>query len=86
METKPRSWADRSLVQLTLVRLREVWREKEAIFWVFVFPILLAAGWIEILSPAEIAAEIPQGKADVLRGEDFQHIAEPRQNDRMGGV
>jgi ABC-type multidrug transport system permease subunit len=44
METKPRSWADRSLVQLTLVRLREVWREKEAIFWVFVFPILLAAG------------------------------------------
>ncbi len=38
------SLADRSLVQLTLVRFREFWREPEAVFWVFVFPILLAAG------------------------------------------
>lgn len=30
------------LVQLTLWRLRELWREPEAIFWVFAFPILLA--------------------------------------------
>jgi ABC-type multidrug transport system permease subunit len=37
-------WADYPLVQLTLVRFREFWREPEAIFWVFVFPILLAAG------------------------------------------
>jgi ABC-2 type transport system permease protein len=37
-------WADQPLVQLTLVRFREFWREPEAIFWVFVFPILLAAG------------------------------------------
>jgi ABC-2 type transport system permease protein len=36
--------ADHPLVQLTLVRFREFWREPEAIFWVFVFPILLAAG------------------------------------------
>lgn len=35
---------DRPLVQLTLVRFREFWREPEALFWVFVFPILLAAG------------------------------------------
>lgn len=34
----------RSLTQLTLVRLREVLREPEAVFWTFVFPILLAAG------------------------------------------
>jgi ABC-type multidrug transport system permease subunit len=33
-----------ALVQLTLVRYREFIREPEAIFWVFVFPILLAAG------------------------------------------
>jgi ABC-2 type transport system permease protein len=33
-----------SLVQLTLVRYREFLREPEAVFWVFVFPILLAAG------------------------------------------
>ncbi|HET9316629.1 MAG TPA: ABC transporter permease, partial [Vicinamibacteria bacterium] len=31
------------LVELTLARLRELWREPEAVFWVFVFPIVLAA-------------------------------------------
>ncbi len=30
------------LIELTLVRLREFLREKEAVFWVFVFPVLLA--------------------------------------------
>ena len=35
----PLSWP---LVQLTLARLREFLREPEAIFWVFVFPLLLA--------------------------------------------
>lgn len=33
-----------SLLQLTLARFREFLREPEAIFWTFVFPILLAAG------------------------------------------
>lgn len=37
-------WTERSLVQLTLVRYREFMREPEAVFWVFLFPILLAAG------------------------------------------
>jgi len=32
------------LIQLTLVRYREFVREPEALFWVFVFPILLAVG------------------------------------------
>src|SRR5215472_12896460 len=36
--------ADHPLVQLTLVRFREFVREPEALFWVFVFPLLLAAG------------------------------------------
>ncbi|HET7294184.1 MAG TPA: hypothetical protein VFM88_17285, partial [Vicinamibacteria bacterium] len=31
------------LVELTLARLRELLREPEAVFWVFVFPIVLAA-------------------------------------------
>jgi ABC-2 type transport system permease protein len=39
-----RRWSERSLVQLTLMRFREFIREPEAVFWVFVFPILLAAG------------------------------------------
>ena len=34
----------RSMVQLTLVRFREFIREPEAVFWTFIFPILLAAG------------------------------------------
>ena len=41
-ESKP--WGERPLVQLTRVRYREFFREPEAVFWVFVFPILLAAG------------------------------------------
>jgi ABC-2 type transport system permease protein len=40
----PAGFADHPLVQLTLVRFREFVREPEALFWVFVFPILLAAG------------------------------------------
>lgn len=39
-----RSFRDRSMVQLTLVRFREFIREPEAVFWTFIFPILLAAG------------------------------------------
>jgi ABC-2 type transport system permease protein len=42
--TEGRRWADHPLVQLTRVRYREFFREPEAVFWVFVFPILLAAG------------------------------------------
>jgi ABC-2 type transport system permease protein len=36
--------SEHPLAQLTLVRFREFTREPEAIFWVFIFPILLAAG------------------------------------------
>src|SRR5882724_12984635 len=46
-ELKPfirRQFKSRSMVQLTLVRFREFVREPEAVFWTFVFPILLAAG------------------------------------------
>jgi ABC-2 type transport system permease protein len=39
-----RSFMKSSMVQLTLVRFREFIREPEAVFWTFVFPILLAAG------------------------------------------
>ena len=44
MTSKRQRFADHALVQLTLVRFREFWREPEAVFWVFIFPILLAAG------------------------------------------
>jgi ABC-type multidrug transport system permease subunit len=42
--SSPRKFADRSLVQLTLVRFREFARQPEAVFWSFVFPVLLAVG------------------------------------------
>jgi len=42
--SKSKRWADRPLVQLTRVRYREFFREPEAVFWVFIFPVLLAAG------------------------------------------
>jgi ABC-type multidrug transport system permease subunit len=37
-------WTEGALAQLTLVRFLEFTREPEALFWVFVFPILLAGG------------------------------------------
>ena len=39
-----RTFAERSIVQLTLARFRGFIREPEAVFWTFVFPILLAVG------------------------------------------
>jgi ABC-2 type transport system permease protein len=42
--SESKRWGERPLVQLTRVRYREFFREPEAVFWVFVFPILLAAG------------------------------------------
>ena len=39
-----RRFPDHPLVQLTRVRYREFFREPEAVFWVFIFPVLLAAG------------------------------------------
>jgi ABC-type multidrug transport system permease subunit len=39
-----RRWRELPLIQLTLARYREFYREPEALFWTFVFPILMAAG------------------------------------------
>lgn len=46
MNTTRGRTADNSpaIIQLTLARFREFYREPEAVFWVFIFPILLAAG------------------------------------------
>ncbi|MBM3773759.1 MAG: ABC transporter permease [Acidobacteria bacterium] len=62
--------ADSSLLQLLLVRYREFWREPEAVFWVFIFPVLLAAGLglafrnrpVEVLEVA-VAGSGPAAKA-----------------------
>src|SRR5690242_10528050 len=44
MSKRERGFVRSSMVQLTLVRFREFIREPEAVFWTFIFPILLAAG------------------------------------------
>ncbi|MGH7579396.1 MAG: ABC transporter permease [Gemmatimonadales bacterium] len=44
MTSERGGWREHPLVQLTLVRYREFFREPEAVFWVFVFPVLLTAG------------------------------------------
>lgn len=38
------SFREHSLYQLTMIRFRLFLREPEAVFWIFIFPILLAAG------------------------------------------
>jgi ABC-2 type transport system permease protein len=44
-EITPRKrWTDRALAQLVLVRVREFMREPEAVFWTFIFPVLMAGG------------------------------------------
>ena len=44
MDNQPGKLAQSSLFQLTAVRFKLFLREPEAIFWIFVFPILLAVG------------------------------------------
>jgi ABC-2 type transport system permease protein len=61
-------FADHPLVQLTLVRFREFIREPEALFWVFAFPLLLAAGLgiafrnrpVDVLRVAAVTPETAQ--------------------------
>lgn len=70
--------ADHPLVQLTLVRFREFMREPEALFWVFAFPLLLAAGLgiafrnrpADVLKIATVTPELTQA----LRQEKFLDV------------
>jgi ABC-2 type transport system permease protein len=39
-----RRFVERPMVQLVLARLREFFREPEAVFWVYIFPILMVVG------------------------------------------
>jgi ABC-2 type transport system permease protein len=39
-----RRFVDRPMTQLVLARLREFFREPEAVFWVYIFPILMVVG------------------------------------------
>ncbi len=41
---RPRGFFDRPIAQLVLARLKEFYREPEAVFWVYGFPILMIVG------------------------------------------
>ncbi|MGD0047803.1 MAG: ABC transporter permease [Bryobacteraceae bacterium] len=74
------TWTERPLAQLTLVRFLEFTREPEALFWVFVFPILLAAGLgiafrnrpADVLKIATVTPQLAQS----LRQEKLLDVAE----------
>jgi ABC-2 type transport system permease protein len=54
-----RRWSERPLVQLTLVRAREFLREPEAVFWTFLFPVLMTVGLgIAFRNKPESAAKV----------------------------
>lgn len=64
------------LLQLTLARIREFVREPEAVFWVFVFPVLLAialgiafrsTGPMKIRVAVEVRTDVPRSIASQLR-------------------
>jgi len=60
---RARGGASRPLVELTLARLREFVREPEAIFWSFVFPIVMTVA-LAIAFPSSAARTVLVGVAD----------------------
>ena len=81
---RERGLADHALVQLTLTRFREFLREPEALFWVFIFPVLLAGGLglafrnkpADVLKIATVTPELAQSlRQDKLL--DVQQLSAP---------
>jgi ABC-2 type transport system permease protein len=71
MSERP-GWRSHPLVQLTLVRYREFIREPEAVFWVFIFPVLLTAG-LGIAFRNQAPARIP---VVVVEGPEASRVAD----------
>ena len=55
-----RGGAAHPLVELTLARLREIFREPEALFWAFIFPILMSVA-MAVAFPSSGSAPVPVG-------------------------
>jgi ABC-type multidrug transport system permease subunit len=55
-----RGGASHPLIELTLARLREIFREPEALFWAFIFPILMSVA-MAIAFPSSGIAPVPVG-------------------------
>src|SRR3954469_4553974 len=63
MSSADRGGAHHPLVELTLTRLREFVREPEALFWTFVFPIVMSIV-MAMAFPSGGAQPVPVGVAD----------------------
>src|SRR6185436_15003089 len=55
-----RGGASHPLIELTLARLREIFREPEALFWAFIFPILMSVA-MAIAFPSSGSTPAPVG-------------------------
>ena len=71
-----------SLWQLTLARLREFWREPEAVFWTFAFPVVLALG----LGIAFRDGGPEPVRVAVLRGPDAVEVVSALRDDGIQAV
>ena len=74
-----RGGASHPLVELTLSRLREFVREPEALFWAFVFPIVMSVA-LAVAFPGRGSRPVPVGVGDGPRGEVVRRAlsADPR--------
>jgi len=81
------SWVERSsLAQLTKVRFLEFLREPEAIFWSFIFPVLLAAGLgIAFRNQPAQVVKIGATDARLAAALRYEKGLEVRQMDRAAG-
>jgi ABC-2 type transport system permease protein len=55
-----RGGASHPLVELTMARLREIFREPEALFWAFIFPILMSVA-MALAFPSSSSTPVPVG-------------------------
>lgn len=62
------------LKELTLVRIREFYREPEVIFWVYIFPMLLIVGIGLAFREAKPVRVVVAAEADALAERRLQHI------------
>jgi len=62
-----------ALVELTRTRMLEVWREPEALFWMFVFPILMAVA-LGLAFPSRTSDLAIVGLVDGARGDEFERL------------
>jgi ABC-type multidrug transport system permease subunit len=74
-EALDRGGAHAPLIELTLARLREFVREPEAIFWTFVFPIVMAVA-LGLAFPSRADRPVVIGLADGPEAESFQQALE----------